>query len=72
MSDLGYYSLNSNDAKFTESLRRHLLAVRYASQLFASVEPDLDRDLLDSYKAESIQAQIYFASFVAANYIQSA
>jgi len=52
-------------------LRRHLLARRYAAELFAAVEPDLKADVLESYKAQSINATVTFAAFKASDYLSA-
>ncbi|HUX08845.1 MAG TPA: peptidyl-prolyl cis-trans isomerase [Acidobacteriota bacterium] len=67
--DLRYYRIADQKTMFMDSLRRHLLARHYAADLFAAVEPDLDKNILEAYKAQSISATVHFAKFQAADYL---
>jgi hypothetical protein len=67
--DLRFYRLASQKNKMMEALRRHVLARRYAADLFAAVESDLDKNVLESYKAQSITAAVQFAKFQASDYL---
>ncbi len=68
--DLRYYRISDQKTKFMDSLRRHLLARRYAADLFAAVEPDLDKSILEAYKAQSINATVHFTKFQASDYLE--
>jgi hypothetical protein len=67
--DLRYYSLADSKSKMMAALRRHLLARRYAADLFAAVESDLDKNVLEAYKAQSITATAQLAKFQASDFL---